>query len=302
MILAAILLLAIEVGEAEQPRLAALATTMPASAPASEPAEQDSWHITVATLNVYFDNRSPQLAVEAIRESKADVVFLQETTRKFEQRLHKELKDSYPHMFFKGGSGRIPTDRFGILSRNPIEKPRFVAPKHGLFGTVIAQTVIGDRRLQLVNVHLKPLLPPSNARPAQYLQAFKALDKAHEAEVKRILQNLDPALPTILAGDLNSIPGSSAPRLLEKEGFRDAFKPASTDGTDDAGGPPTWHFDSQLGPVRVRIDYIFCSKELSVGEGSVVTNTGSDHGLVIAEFRWADEAASTMPASAPAGL
>jgi len=268
-------------------------TTQAATAPA--------WRVTVATLNVYFDNRSPELVVKAVRDSEADVVFLQETTARLEQRLRKELKDPYAHMFFKGGSGRIPTDRFGILSRNPIEKSRFLAPKHGLFGTVIAQTVIDDRRLQLVNVHLKPLLLQSRARPAQYVQAFKALDKAHEAEVRYILQNLDRKLPTILAGDFNSIPGSSAPRLLAEKEYRDAFRSPSEDETDD-GGPATWRFDSQLGPIRLRIDYVFHSRELVVERGLVVSDTGSDHSLVIAQLGWADEAASTRPASAPAGL
>jgi endonuclease/exonuclease/phosphatase family metal-dependent hydrolase len=301
MILFALMMLLTSGFGAGQQALAASAT-MPTSAPASEPAEENRWRATVATLNVYFDNQFPDLAVTAIRDSKADVIFLQETTARLEQRLRKELKDSYPHMFFKGGSGRIPTDRFSILSRNPIEKPRFLPPKQGLFGTVIAQTVIDGRRLQLANVHLKPLLLPSNARPAQYLQAFRALDKAHEAEIRYIVQNLDPKLPTILAGDFNSIPGSSAPRLLSEKSFRDAFKPRAEEGTDHDGGPPTWQFDSQLGPVRLRIDYVFYSKELAVRGGDVVRGTGSDHSLVIAELGWADEVTSTKPASAPAGL
>lgn len=299
MILTTVLLPPIEGAAAEQPRLAAPAATMLASAPASKPAEQDNWRVTVATLNVYFDNQSPEPAVAAIRESKADIVFLQETTRKNEQRLRKELKDSYPHMFFKGGSGRIPTDRFGILSRNPVEKPGVVAPKHGLFGTVIAETVIGDRRLQLANVHLKPLLPPSNARPARYLQAFKALDKAHEAELEYILRNIDPKLPTVIAGDFNSVRQSAGPRLLAEKGFRDAFAPAFTKPaeTDLDNGPPTWQIDTGLGPIQSRIDYIFCSEGLFASKGRVIPETGSDHRLVVAVIGLPKGDASTQPAT-----
>ncbi|HPD29680.1 MAG TPA: endonuclease/exonuclease/phosphatase family protein [Phycisphaerae bacterium] len=272
---------------------------MPASTLASGFAAPDEWRVTVATLNVYFENRSPEPAVKAIRESKADAVFLQETTSKIEQLLRKELKDLYPYTVFKGGGGRIPTDRFGVLARSPIEKTRFLPPRSGLFGTLVAQTVMDGRRLQLVNVHLKPLQLQPNARPAQHLQAFKALDKAHTAELGFILKSIDPKLPTIIAGDFNSIPPSSGPRLLAEKGYVDAFKLPSTNPAEneEGSGTPTWQIDTELGPIRLRIDYIFCSKDLTAVTGKVIPDTGSDHRLVVAEIGLPKGDASTQPAT-----
>lgn len=300
MISAPIWLLAIGGLTGELPHLVAPAMTMAASAPASAQAGLDEWRVKVATLNVYFDNRSPELALEAIRKSKADVVFLQETTSKIEQGLHKELKDLYPHTVFKGGSGRLPTDRFGILARSAIEKVRFLPPRSGLFGTLVAQTTIDGRRLQLVNVHLKPLQLRANARPFEHLQAFRVLDKAHEAELQYILKSIDPKLPTIIAGDFNSIPHSAGPRLLAEKGYVDAFKLPSTNPaeSEEDSGPPSWQIDTGLGPIRLRIDYIFCSKDLTAVAGKVIPDTGSDHRLVVAEIGLAEGDASTQPATA----
>jgi len=284
---------------AEQHIAASPATTMPASTPADEPGRPDDWRITVATLNVYFENRSPELAIRAIRDSDADIVFLQETTTRFEKQLRKDLKNTYPHVHFKSG-GKLPAARFGILSRYPLAKPTMLPARHGLFGAMIAQTTIDGRRLQLVNVHLKPLQLRANARPFEHLQAFRVLDKAHEAELQYILKSIDPKLPTIIAGDFNSIPHSAGPRLLAEEGYADAFKLPSTNPAEceEDSGPPTWQIDTGLGPIRLRIDYIFCSKDLTAVAGKVIPDTGSDHRLVVAEIGLAEGDASPQPATA----
>lgn len=67
--------------------------------------------LVVATFNINYANLNLLHVVKQIRESKADLVFLQETTGRSERFLQRTLGTLYPTIKFAGGDGRyLQTD------------------------------------------------------------------------------------------------------------------------------------------------------------------------------------------------
>src|SRR5262245_28940133 len=89
-----------------------------ARAPGTQPA------LRVMTYNVNFGIPGDGPTLAAIESGKADVVFLQEINRPWEQALRAKFAAAYPHMVFhpRGGAGGI-----GVMSRLPIRAQQLLA-------------------------------------------------------------------------------------------------------------------------------------------------------------------------------
>src|SRR4051794_33785662 len=57
-------------------------------------------YLKVLSYNVNWGAPRPELAIELIRKSEADIVCLQETTREWEQIFRQALRSEYPFMQF----------------------------------------------------------------------------------------------------------------------------------------------------------------------------------------------------------
>lgn len=95
---------------------------------------------------------------------------------------------------------------------------------------------------------------------------------------------LDPALPWIVAGDLNAEPDDQALRTLLAAGLRDVFAPAAA---APVAAPPTTR---PRGAERARrIDYLLVTREWRVGAAAVAAGgrhrRASDHLPVVATLR-----------------
>src|SRR5215831_11169826 len=82
--------------------------------------------LRVMTYNVNFGIPGDGPTLAAIESGKADVVFLQEINRPWEQALRTHFGPAYPHMTFypRGGAGGI-----GLMSRLPIGGKQLIAPE-----------------------------------------------------------------------------------------------------------------------------------------------------------------------------
>ena len=163
--------------------------------------------LRIATFNVNWGNARLARAAAAVRESGADIVLLQETTRASEAFLIAEFRADYQHRVVRGHTERYGAERFAILSRSPLVGVRFVPPEHGLFGCLIARVSLGEREIQVANVHLQPFQLAGRGGPQAFLARAAAVEDIHAREIEVVLAALDPGLPTLIAGDFNSLSG-----------------------------------------------------------------------------------------------
>lgn len=246
--------------------------------------------IRVATYNVNWGNADLKELTATIQRAGADVVCLQESTALSEQHLQDSLKAVYPHMRFQGHEGRLAAERFGFLSKLPLRNVRFVPPRHGLFGTYCADIDVSGQTLQIINVHLAPLLVPRGAGVWDAYAALRQMEQTHSDEMRQITKEINRDIPTIIAGDFNSLATLQAPLLLKKAGFTDSFAAVTT----NADSQPTWRWQLRSGTWALRIDYLFHSSHFMTQKSEVQESNASDHYLLVSELE-------VLPPGAPNG-
>lgn len=266
--------------EVESPPAVEVAQIEPA-APVSAAGEHRH-ALTVATFNINFGNVDMSSIASAIARIDADLVFLQETNKQSQHHLEKSLGDQYPHTHFSDSSRRWAAGGFGFLSKLPLEAPRFVPAKHGLFGTFIADLKLGERVVRLINLHLSPIRVGRARNLAEVFSALRTMEEVHAKEGALIVDELITGQPTIIAGDLNSISTQVAPSLLRKDGFVDAI--AETMKSPDEHR--TWEWPIAGQDIGFRIDYIFHSPHFLPKSSEIVHCQASDHEAVVASLSW----------------
>jgi endonuclease/exonuclease/phosphatase family metal-dependent hydrolase len=256
----------------------AVASTIGAS-PASGLTDPAAVTLKIATYNINWGNPDLTAVVSTIRQSDADVVCLQETTKQSESHIRRTLRKDYSHIHFHGHRGRFGAERFGFLSRHRMRGLSFLPPKHGLFGAYVGRLQLGGQTIQIVNVHLQPIVLPSAGMRSAY-SAFTAMEDIHRKEITHIYENVRLDVPTLIVGDFNSTSSFRATRFLTRNGFVDSFAQIHA----DADAHPTWHWPLKHGEWALRIDYIFHSRHFTTTESTVMPSEGSDHYLVSASL------------------
>jgi endonuclease/exonuclease/phosphatase family metal-dependent hydrolase len=255
--------------------LSALSVLRAEEAPPTPPVQ-----FTVATYNINWGNTDLKGVAKSIREAKADLVALQETNEESEQFLRRSLAAEYPHTAFRGG---YMSNGFGLLSKVPIENPKYVEPKFGFFGAWLAEVTLAGMRLQIANVHLEPAVPEDNDGVVAMFKLFQKMEDVHGKEIRRIHENLSDKLPVLVMGDFNSSSTLSAPQFLKEKGFVDSFAAV----TEKADEQVTWHWKRKGFDWHFRIDYIFHSKQFQTVESRIIKSEASDHYLTVSKLKWA---------------
>jgi len=223
--------------------------------------------LKVMTYNVNFGIPGDAETIRVIRESGADVVFLQETNRAWQEELEATTAELYGHRAFHhwGGAGGL-----GVLSRLPIEDGGLIHPEgDGWFPgwRLIVTTSFG--RVQVLSVHLHP--PVSEG--GSFVAGYFTTSSVRKGEMERFLSRLDPALPTLIVGDFNEADGQAI-RFLAARGFKSAlpeFKPNAD----------TWHWPTSVMTFRDRLDHIVYDPRLVPLAADVIYQGRSDHFPVI---------------------
>lgn len=237
--------------------------------------------LRIATCNVHFSNQQFDKTVAAILRARADVVCLQETTPQLERLLQTKLKDRFPEFHATGHQGKIPAERFALLSTTPFRNVEFVPPRDGLFGFYQADVKAGDTDVRVVAVHLSPFLPPRNGGVLEGMAALAETEGTHAREIATVLARIDAQKPAVIAGDFNSLSTSKAPQTLRAAGFVDAAAAVH----DQAEQLTTWRFTTPRMQWRLRIDFVFHSRHFTAQSADVISVPGSDHELVVVELR-----------------
>jgi endonuclease/exonuclease/phosphatase (EEP) superfamily protein YafD len=224
---------------------------------------------TVATYNVHADMAGDRATLFALRTLGADMVFLQEATPEWERDVRRELGDVYPHISFHPCD-----DRFGglaVLSRTPFDDGLLLHGEAGPFPAwlVTVETAIG--RLQILNLHL---FPPVRWRKRGWWRAYVDSQDVHLHEVQGFLPSVDPRAQALILGDLNEAADGKAVAWLTGRGFVATLEPTT----------PTWHYQTELGTIRLQLDHILYRGALSLVASRVVNAGNSDHWPVVATF------------------
>jgi endonuclease/exonuclease/phosphatase family metal-dependent hydrolase len=243
----------------------------------------------VASYNINYGNVNLPAIVETIARSDADLVCLQETNRQSELYLRRRLGRTYRHMTFRHSAG---AGGYGFLSKSPVRKRSHLPRRHGVFGTWIAEVKLGGRDVQIVNVHLLPTIPRRGQNAKQLVKLLLKTEGIRGREIAHIHSKLRPDVPTILAGDLNSVPGFPVTRYLAARGMIDSFRSAAP---KDANGF-TWHWPWRGTELRQRFDYIFHSDHVKTCSSEVIRSEASDHYLLVSTLTWAPKKTSSRPA------
>lgn len=262
-----------------------------------------SQSLRIATFNVNYDNLATDEIVEAITSSNADVLCIQESTKRSLAILRQRLSDVYPH--------RTTVGEFSFASRSELQDLQFYESGRGCYSALVT---IGRRRMRIVNVHLSPPSVHENPNIVGLLQALKISDERNRNEMAAILEHIDASIPTVIAGDFNSLSVSKAPSLLRALGFIDSYATIH----QDADSNSTWDWQSMQKlepryvkkdlpfaefagnlPFGLRVDFIFHTDHFRTLSSEIIPGGGSDHYLVVSELKIDEQTHPREPASGP---
>lgn len=220
------------------------------------------------TYNVNYGIAGDAATLRAIADSGADVVFLQETSPRWQEALDRTVARAYPHRAFKhwGGAGGL-----GVLSRLPIEDGGLLPPEgDGWFPAwrVVVASPFGP--VQVLSVHLRPPVSDGGSLVAGYFTT----SRVRAQELEQFMGRLDPKLPTLIVGDFNEADGK-AMRLLAARGMASALPAFRPDAH-------TWHWPTSVMTLRDRLDHIFHDHRLEALAAEVLYQGRSDHYPVVA--------------------
>lgn len=218
--------------------------TASAPAPTGEP---QAATFSVASANVNLHSRNTQALATWLAQEKPDVVVLLEVSPAYAAGL-RTLRE-YP---FQRIVAQDSPFGIAVLSRHPLQQVEVIEDAQGI-AHIEAQLQWRGLPVGIIALHPMPPLSPRYHRVRN--AKLTALAK----------QAASSAIPTVLAGDLNATPWSSAFSGLAQLGLRRA-----------SGLAATWPAVLQ-GVLGLPIDQILVSQHWAVVARQVGPQLGSDH-------------------------
>ncbi len=207
---------------------------------------------TVLQLNLLFNNKSPDEVISFIKKSNADVIMLQEVSRK-NMRIVEAISVNYPNKTICPFAG---VGAVAVLSRLPATDNNSSGCK-ARQGLGWIRVIVNGKAISFASIHLHWPYPFGQHRQITALQ--KTLQKIPR--------------PVILAGDFNAAPWSHSVQRIAQ----------ATD-TQVVGGVRftlALRLSGIWFPSYLPIDHILLPKELSLKTINVGPSVGSDHSAVI---------------------
>jgi endonuclease/exonuclease/phosphatase (EEP) superfamily protein YafD len=237
----------------------------------AQPAPADTPTLRVMTFNVNFGMAGDPETIEAIRAEDADLILLQETNERWERALRAELGQEYPYIHFHhaGAAGGL-----AVLSRTPVEVVETIPSPIGWFPAwrLHAETAIGP--IQLLNLHLRPPISDDGS----WIKGYLNTPPLRQKEIRHYMSELDPALPTLVAGDFNESAEGQVVGFLRAEGLESALE-------EFAPGADTWRWPLPVGSVSTQLDHVaYDQRRLTPIDAHVRRAGNSDHYPVVTTF------------------
>jgi endonuclease/exonuclease/phosphatase family metal-dependent hydrolase len=217
------------------------------------------------TVNLLAGGAARPELVGLVRQTGADVLFLQEITDEAAARLKRAgLCDLMPNQVLDIEGYRYRGS--AIYSRFPLREGLTIGPSYASQPTARLD-LPGGRSVQLVCVHPHPPMPPWSL-PSAPRWRF---------ELNALPPPGDP--PVLLAGDFNATPDHAQFRRLLRMGHVDAASRAGR------GLVPTWGPEPHGRPPLLAFDHVLVDPRCEVLRTSVHPVAGSDHRALFASIR-----------------
>jgi endonuclease/exonuclease/phosphatase (EEP) superfamily protein YafD len=224
----------------------------------------------ILLANVLTSNKQYDKVRNLIRSVHPDIVAVLEVSEAWMKELSS--LDEYPHVI-----SRSREDNLGIalLSRVPFEEAEIVELGDSGVPSAVARLRIEGKQLTVIATH--PLPPIGSARFRLRNRQLLAV-----ADYVRSLTS-----PVIVLGDFNTTPWSPHfKRLLRRANLRDSRR--------GQGIHPSWPSDLPW-LLRIPLDHILHSGEITILSRQLCPPIGSDHLSVVVDFSLASDRSS--PAS-----
>lgn len=227
--------------------------------------------LRVASFNIYVNSPDADHVMRLVDANDPDVLILQEVFADRRAEIERRLGERYPHVeaFESPGVGAVM-----VLSRFPVADVVPVGDTSGRSRqTGVVRLDVDGRRVQVVPLHL---ISPCPTCGTSLLERLELEGDVRRAEIGAVLDALEPDVPTVLAGDLNSNERSGPYRRLVAAGFGDPQRAAGE-------GPGfTWPNDGRFGPW-LRIDWVM-TRGLRPVDAFVDRGGPSDHRPVVVDL------------------
>jgi 1,4-dihydroxy-2-naphthoyl-CoA hydrolase len=211
---------------------------------------------TLLTYNVNYGLAGDPAALALVRQESPDLVLLQETTPEWESAFRAAFAADYPEIRFRHCCG---AGGMGVLSKYPISLDVPLEPPERGWFPAWRLVLDGPRgKLQALNVHLHPQLSESGSVTGVF-----TTQPIRRAEIEKYAAELDPAIPTLIAGDFNEGQRGAALALLGSRGYDDALH-------EFHGSQPTWHWPTSVGTLSAQFDHVTHDARLVPLEAHVV--------------------------------
>jgi len=218
--------------------------TASAPAPTGEPQAQV---LAVASANVHLHNRNTEALTAWLAQEKPDVLVLLEVSPAYAQGLRTLRDYPFQHIVAEDSPFGI-----AVLSRHPLQQIEVIEDAQGI-AHIEALLQWHGQPVGIIAVHPMPPLAP------QY-------HSERNAKLATLATHATASgIPTVLAGDLNATPWSSAFSGLEQLGLRRA-----------SGLAATWPAVLQ-GVLGLPIDHVLVTQHWAVVARKVGPQLGSDH-------------------------
>lgn len=215
--------------------------------------------IVVAVANVNKRERDPRALLAWLKKSPANLVVLSELSPAYAEALQRHAFGNFRYRALRAS---ISPTGIGLLSDRPLHNVRFIADGLGAL-RLEADIDLDDIGVRFIAIHPKP--PKSTHKHTERDQLVRSLAASTRG------------MPTIVAGDLNATPWSSA--LLGAH---------SRDLARVTGYAPTYPTEGR-GIVGFPIDHILVSPHFAVVQVERGPHIGSDHLPVRGALRWLDK-------------
>lgn len=237
---------------------------IPGSAPAVEA------DLRVATFNTWVHAPDVDHVVAFTTDERPDVLLLQEVFPERFEALSRALTADYPNAWQADGTESV--GGVAVFSRFPITDAVDIDAGGSSRATGVVTLDIDGTPLQVVAVHLVSPCPDCGRSLSQRL-TLEATTR--RAEVAAVVERLDPDVPVVVGGDLNSNDRSDAYRAFTDAGFDDPHRAV--------GSGPGFTWPARRFSPLLRIDWILTRGLDPVAEW-VSGAPGSDHRPVVADL------------------
>lgn len=215
--------------------------------------------IRAMLMNLNASNGHTQQVLESIRNANPDLLLLEEVTSKWSAEL-AVLENDYRYRIAGPQEGS-----FGImlLSKYPLTNSRIIEIGNAGVPSITADVYSPQGEVSIVGTHP---VPPAGGEYSTHRNNQLAALPAIVNEQKN---------PVLLIGDLNTTHWSPHfTRLIRESGLKNSMR--------GFGFQPTWPSNNRF--LRIPLDHVLHSPEITIHNREVGKNVGSDHLPVIVDF------------------